>query len=46
VAEFGADIMNCVPLAAVADTPFHALGQPDGKMVARVRLLAGRFLPK
>jgi nitrogen fixation protein NifB len=46
VAEFGADIMNCVPLLPVADTPFHALGQPDGKTVARVRLLSERFLPQ
>ena len=46
VAEFGADVMNCVPLLPVADTPFHALGQPDGKTVARVRLMSERFLPQ
>jgi nitrogen fixation protein NifB len=46
VAEFGADIMNCVPLLPVAETPFYALGQPDGKTVARVRLLSERFLPQ
>ena len=46
VAEFGADIMNCLPLLPVAGTPFHALGQPEGKTVARVRLLSGKFLPQ
>jgi nitrogen fixation protein NifB len=46
VAEFGADIMNCVPLLPVPETPFHALGQPDGGTVARVRLLCERFLPQ
>jgi len=36
--------MNCLPLLPVAGTPFHALGQPDGKMVARVRFMSERFL--
>ncbi|MCB1125622.1 MAG: radical SAM protein [Verrucomicrobiae bacterium] len=44
VAEFGADLMNCLPLLPVAGTPFHALGHPDSRMVARVRLQTGRFL--
>jgi nitrogen fixation protein NifB len=44
VSEFGAEIMNCVPLLPVPETPFHALGQPDAKTVARVRLMSGRFV--
>lgn len=46
VAEFGADLMNCLPLLPVQGTPFHVLGQPDGRTVARVRLQTGRYLPQ
>ncbi len=44
VAEFGADLMNCLPLLPVPDTPFYPIGEPDGRMVARVRFQTGRFL--
>lgn len=46
VSDFGADIMNCLPLLPVPETPFHVLGHPDGKTVARVRFQSERFLPQ
>ncbi len=46
VAEFGADLMNCLPLLPVPGTPFHPLGQPDNRTMARARFLAERFLPQ
>jgi nitrogen fixation protein NifB len=46
VADFGADLMNCLPLLPVPETSFHVLGQPDSKTVARVRLQSERFLPQ
>lgn len=45
-AEFGADLMNCLPLLPVPGTPFHALGAPDTRMTARARLRSERFLPQ
>ncbi len=40
--EYGAEMMNCIPMIPVADTPFESLGEPDQKMIARVRLLSGQ----
>ncbi len=42
--ELGADVINCIPLIPVADTPFDNLEQPDPKMVFRVRTLASEHL--
>ncbi|MDR3708275.1 MAG: radical SAM protein [Capsulimonadaceae bacterium] len=38
--EMGADLMNCLGLIPVEGTPFGELTEPDGGMVARVRLQA------
>lgn len=40
----GATIMNCIPLCPVEDTAFENLHEPDGLMMARVRLLSGQNL--
>ena len=45
VAELGADILNCVPLYPVEDTPFATLESPSGSLMARVRKQAGTWLP-
>ena len=45
VAERGADMMNCMPLYPVADTPFADLPQPSPELIAEVRAEARRFLP-
>lgn len=40
----GAEIMNCIPMIPVADTPFESLGEPDAKTVARVRIQSGEHV--
>lgn len=40
--EHGAEMMNCIPMIPVENTPFESLGEPDAKMIARVRLLSGQ----
>lgn len=40
--EHGSEMMNCIPMIPVEDTPFEILGEPDAKMVARVRLQSGQ----
>lgn len=42
----GATIMNCIPLCPVEDTPFENLHEPDGLVMARVRLQSGQNLPQ
>lgn len=44
VSDIGADLMNCLALIPVEDTPFETLDEPDGAMVARVRLQAARHV--
>jgi len=46
VKALGAMIMNCIPLCPVEDTPFQDLDEPDGIMMARVRLLSGQNIPQ
>ncbi len=40
--EHGCEIMNCIPMIPVENTPFESLGEPDQKMIARTRLLSGQ----
>lgn len=42
--SLGATIMNCIPLCPVEDTAFQDLDEPDGIMMARVRLQSGQNL--
>ena len=44
--SLGATIMNCIPLCPVEDTAFEHLHEPDGLMMARVRLQSGESLPQ
>lgn len=43
--ELGADILNCIPMYRVADTPFAELGEPTAAMLAEARGAAGAHLP-
>jgi nitrogen fixation protein NifB len=42
--SLGATIMNCIPLCPVEETAFENLHEPDGLMMARVRLQSGQSL--
>lgn len=44
--SLGAKLMNCIPLCPVEDTPFENLTEPDGIMLARVRLQSGENMPQ
>jgi len=44
--SLGAKLMNCVALCPVESTPFANLTEPDGIMMARVRLQAGASMPQ
>jgi nitrogen fixation protein NifB len=46
VAEFGADMMNCVPLKPVQGSEFECIAEPDAKMTARVRIECGTHVPQ
>ncbi|HQJ95135.1 MAG TPA: radical SAM protein [Syntrophorhabdaceae bacterium] len=46
VAEMGADIMNCIPMIPVADTPFESIDEPCKKTMNRIRDLASRYVPQ
>ncbi|OPY13068.1 MAG: hypothetical protein A4E70_01996 [Syntrophus sp. PtaU1.Bin005] len=41
-AEWGVDLMNCIPMIPVQDTPFECLGAPADAEMVRVRVLASR----
>ena len=45
-AEWKADIMNCIPLIPVHDTPFETLKMPAAAEVERLRGIAGDFVPQ
>jgi nitrogen fixation protein NifB len=45
LAELGADVLNCVPLYPVANTPFAGIAEPSPQLVADVRCAAGQHLP-
>jgi nitrogen fixation protein NifB len=42
----GADIMNCIPLIPVPDTPFEFLASPGDAEIERIRDLASRHIPQ
>ena len=44
--SLGAKLMNCIALCPVDDTPFSNLTEPDGIMMARVRLQSGTNMPQ
>jgi len=46
VAELGADIMNCIPMIPVEDTPFAQLGAPTDDQMIRVRDFASLHMPQ
>jgi nitrogen fixation protein NifB len=46
MAALGADIMNCIPLYPVADTPFEQYGSPSAAQTASLRGVSGRYLPQ
>jgi nitrogen fixation protein NifB len=43
--DLGADILNCVPMYPVADTPLAEVPEPSPQMVADARSQAGQYLP-
>lgn len=43
--EFGADIMNCIPLIPTEGTTYENLPEPDKGMIFRVRTEAKEYLP-
>lgn len=45
VRQWGADILNCIPMYRVENTPFAELGEPTAAMLAEAREAAGRHLP-
>lgn len=42
----GADIMNCIPLLPVEDTPFGNLAEPSKDLVSQARATCGDILPQ
>ncbi|OPY04025.1 MAG: FeMo cofactor biosynthesis protein NifB [Syntrophus sp. PtaB.Bin001] len=45
-AEWGADVMNCIPMIPVANTPFENLEEPDDAEMARIRDIASFYVPQ
>ncbi|NLW36555.1 radical SAM protein [Syntrophus buswellii] len=45
-AEWGVDLMNCIPMIPVQDTPFECLGAPADAEMVRIRALASLHLPQ
>jgi len=46
VAVLGADVMNCIPMIPVEDTPFVHLGAPTDELMSRVRDFASLHMPQ
>jgi nitrogen fixation protein NifB len=46
VAEWGADVQNCIPLLPVAGTPFGTLIQPEPSVIHAIRAAAEKRLPQ
>lgn len=44
--EFGADVMNCMPMYHVAGTPFEAIDSPGHELMAELRKEAEKFIPQ
>lgn len=45
-AGWGADLMNCIPMIPVANTPFEHLGEPSDIEMGRIRDLASLHIPQ
>jgi nitrogen fixation protein NifB len=45
-ARLGADLMNCIPMIPLPDTPFSHLTEPDAAQMVRIRALAARHMPQ
>ncbi len=46
MAEMGVDVMNCLPVMPVADTPFAGLIPPSPDELRRIRIIASRHVPQ
>lgn len=46
VTALGADLLNCMPLVPVPGTPLAEAGSPSCRSIARLRALAGEYLPQ
>lgn len=46
VADWGADLMNCIPLLPAAGTPLAHCGEPEQECMNRIRAAAEVFLPQ
>lgn len=46
VAELGVDLMNCIAMIPVADTPFAHIKSMPGKDINTIRNLASQYLPQ
>jgi nitrogen fixation protein NifB len=46
VAELGADVMNCITMIPVEDTPFVHLGAPTDEVMSHVRDFASLHIPQ
>lgn len=46
VAELGADVMNCIPLIPLPDTPFEHMGTMTTQEVDGVRTIASAYMPQ
>jgi nitrogen fixation protein NifB len=46
VADLGADVMNCIPIIPVEDTPFVHLGAPTDEVMSRIRDFASLHMPQ
>lgn len=45
-ADLGADLMNCIPMIPVSDTPLEYLGAPSNAEIKRVRNSASLYIPQ
>jgi len=45
-AALGADILNCMPMVRVAETPFASIPEPDEAAMARIRAAAAVHMPQ
>jgi len=46
VSELKADVLNCMPLFPVAETPFGILPEPSKEMIQKIRKGAAHFIPQ
>ncbi len=46
VADWGADLMNCIPLLPAAGTPLAHCGEPEQESMTQIRTTAETFIPQ